>query len=167
MRRNAADTRLKPALRHRLLTALLAGCLAGGLAVTPPAEGGALGKALIGRLLARDLARDAATAARPLARGRLVQRFTSARQAAKETRLGLAPNKHLTPRAARGRPLGPQSAQRRYGLPRPPQVRETVRLPAGQPVRHNKALGGEPGRGELTSPRALPKGSVIRVVPLQ
>lgn len=168
MQRKAADTRMNADFRHRVLTALLASCLVGSLAVVaPPAQGAGVGKALIGRLLRRDLARDAATAARPLVQPRTVYRYTTRRQAAQEARVGLAPNTHMTANAPRGRPLSAESAQRRFGLPTRPEMRAKIRLPAGQPARHNKALGGEPGRGELTSPKPVPKSSIIGMVPLK
>ena len=47
------------------------------------------------------------------------------------------------------------------------RYRETINLPAGQPVRHNKALGGAPGRGELTAPRAVPSQAILKIVPLR
>ena len=138
-----------------------------GLAVAPPAHAGGFSKALMSRLFKRDLANHAATAAKPLTKPLTVQRYTSRAQAKREVKAGIATGTHMTPNAARGRPLSPESAQRRYGLSKPPEVRETVRLPAGQPVRHNKAQGGEPGRGELTSNQPVPKGAVTKVVPLQ
>ncbi len=160
--------------------------IAGVPAVLPQAEAGGFGKALIGRalqggtkraatqtakpamgnVLKRDAARDAATAAKPLPAPRTVHRYTTAEQAAREAKHGLSPGTHMTPNAVSGRPLTSQHAQGRYGLPTSPQVRETIELPKGYPVRHNKALGGEPGRGELTSPQHLPPGAIRGIVPL-
>ena len=154
-------------LREVLFYIMVSGVVAGLQAAPPPAHAGGFGKALMSRLLKRDLANHAATAAKPLVKPLTVQRYTSSAQANREIKAGLAAETHMTPHAARGRPLSPESAQRRYGLTKPPEVRETVRLPAGQPVRHNKAQGGEPGQGELTSTQPVPKGSVIKVVPLQ
>lgn len=154
-------------LRDVLCYIMVYGVVA-GLQVAPlPAHAGGFGKALISRLAKRDLDNHAATAANPLIKSLTVQRYTSRSQAGREVKAGIAAETHMTPNVARGRPLSPESAQKRYGLFKPPQVRETVRLPAGQPVRHNKAQGGEPGRGELTSTQPVPKGSVIKVVPLQ
>jgi hypothetical protein len=117
-------------------------------------------------LLRRDLARDHAIKARPLARPRTVFRYTSKARARTELRRGIAPGRHMTSYGGRGRPLGAVAAQRRYGLPRQPQVRETIHLPKGVPVRSAKAVGGGPGVGELTSSKRLPSGAITRVLPL-
>jgi hypothetical protein len=56
---------------------------------------------------------------------------------------------------------------RRYGLPRKPEVRERIRLPKGQRVRHNKVVGGERGAAELTSPKRVLSPAIKKVVPLR
>ncbi len=120
-----------------------------------------------GQLLRRDLARDRATRARPLDRERTVFRYTTRERVRIEARRGLSPGAHLTARATPGRPLGSLQAQRRYGLPARPEVRERVRVPKGHPVRPNRVLGGSRGVGELTSPKRLPPGAIAGVVPLR
>lgn len=114
-----------------------------------------------------DLLRDRATAAKPLARPRTVFRFTTRQQAWREAAMGIAPGRHMTATAKPGRPPAAATAQHRYGLPRRPEVRETIRLPTGQPVRHNRALGGSPGVGELTSSERVPPEAIRKVVPLK
>jgi hypothetical protein len=84
-----------------------------------------------------------------------------------ELRRGLQPNTHMTAQGGPGRPLSPNTAKRRYGLRQRPQVRETLRLPKGYPVRSAKAFGGQPGVGELTSPKSLPPTAIQKVVPLR
>lgn len=116
------------------------------------------------RVMLRDLARDSAIKARPLARSRTVFRYTSKAQARTELRRGILPGRHMTSRGGPGRPLSRISAQKRYGLRRPPQVRETIRLPKGVPVRSAKALGGRPGVGELTSSKRLLPSAISNVV---
>lgn len=118
-------------------------------------------------LLLRDTVRDARSQVLRLVRPRSVFRYTSARTAALEFRGGVAARRHFTSRISAGRPLSSLRAQRRFGLPRSPQARLTIRLPKGTPVRLNKALGGEPGWGEITSTRRLPPGAVRKVVPLR
>jgi len=119
------------------------------------------------RVLRHDLVRDRATLARPLARERSVFRYTTADKARRELRAGIAPGTHMTSRAVRGRPLVAGKAQSRYGLQSRPDVRETVRLPGRQPVRINRAVGGAPGVGEITSPKRVPARAIERVVPLK
>ena len=158
----------------KIVGLLMAGIMLGGSA----AEAGGLGKAVVrgsarsakrsfSTVLRRDVLRDRATRFRPLARPRTVFRYTTRSQARRELRKGILPNRHTTSRALRGRPLSPLRAQQRYGLPRPPQVRETLRLPRNLPVRHNRALGGARGVGEITSVRRLPAQAIKKVVPLK
>ncbi len=114
-------------------------------------------------LLRRDLVRDRAIVPRPLTRQRTVFRYTSRKQAAVEARRGIPPGRHLTSTGGPGRPLSRVTAQKRYGLPRRPQVRETIRLPKGYPVRTAKVVGGRPGVGELTSPKRLSPTAITNV----
>lgn len=118
------------------------------------------------RILQRDIARDAATRAIPSATEKRVWRYTSRARAGQEASRGIAAGKHMTSGVHPGRPPSPQTAQRRYGLPKPPEVRETVVIKKGTPIRRNKALGGEPGMGEVTSPKKLPASSVESITPL-
>lgn len=107
------------------------------------------------QMMRRDLVRDSAIKARPLARPRTVFRYTTKQRASVELRRGIPPGRHMTANGGPGRPLSRVAAQKRYGLPQRPGVRETIRLPKGQPVRTAKALGGRPGVGELTSSKRL------------
>lgn len=119
------------------------------------------------RTLMRDRVRDLRTPAIPLTRPRTVFRYTTRGQATRELKKGIQPNRHMTTTGAPGRPLGPSAAKSRYGLAKKPTVRESVQLPKGFPVRHNRALQGKPGVGELTSPKRIPPGAVRKIVPLK
>jgi hypothetical protein len=119
------------------------------------------------QLLRRDLVRDRATRIRPLPQDRTVFRYTTKERAREEIRRGIPPGSHMASRGGPGRPLSQQHAQRRYGLPDKPEVRETIRLPKGHPVRLNRAYGGEQGAGEITSPLRVPREAVQNVTPLR
>jgi hypothetical protein len=106
------------------------------------------------------------TPVRPLPAPRTVFRYTSPSQAQKELRTGIAPGRHMTTTAPAGRPPSPATAARQYGLRNAPGVRETVVLPKGFPVRHDKVPGGRPGVGEITSPKKVPPSAIKRVTPL-
>ena len=138
---------------------------------SPAAEAGGLAKAFarsaMSKVLKQDLARDAVTATKPLVRSRQVWRYTTREQAARETRYGLASGSHMTTRTTRGRAPSAETAQVRYGLPNQPQVRTTWRLPPGTPVRSNKALGGAPGVGEMTSSKRVSHKNLVRTIPLE
>jgi len=123
-------------------------------------------RSLTRAVLARDLKRDAATASRRLTTPRRVFRFTSTERARAESRSGLAAGAHMTSRARPGRPPSGLTAQRRYGLPSRPRVRETIELTRGTPVRANRALAGRPGVGELTISRRIRPSSIQRTVRL-
>lgn len=154
------------------------------LAVCLPilAEGGSLGRAAArgaarsaarafrgspAQTLRRDLLRDRATRVRPLPKDRTVFRYTSKEGAQQEIQRGIPPGSHMTGRGGSGRPLSSTEARRRYGLPQKPEVRETVRLPKGQPTRSNRAIGGAPGVGESTSSKRVPPEAIKNVVPLR
>lgn len=156
-----------------LRKSLLIGLLLLAIAIPPAAEASLLGKAVahgvatrLAKVLRGDWLRDRVTRVRPLPKGRTVFRYTTRAQARQELRQGILPGRHLTARGTPGRPLSGVLAQRRYGLPQPPAVRETLRLPKGQFVRPNKVLGGAPGVGEITSPRRIPPTAITRVIPL-
>jgi len=132
-----------------------------------PAGAAPAGKQLLRDLLRRDLLRDRALPVRKLKEPRTVHRYTTRDRALRETQKGLPAGTHATARARRGRPPSAKTAQRTYGLPKPPEVRETIRLPEGTPVRQGKALGGRPGVGEIVlaqpvPPEAIRKVTVIR-----
>lgn len=97
---------------------------------------------------------------------RQVFRFTTRARALRETKLGVGPGRHMSANAGPGRPLSAQSAKRRFGLPQKPEVRETIRIPRGQPIRLSPVAGGLPGVREITSPKRLPPAAVIKLVPV-
>jgi hypothetical protein len=107
--------------------------------------------------LRRDLSRDHITPTRILPRDRFVNRYTVLPRTRVEVRRGLAAGSHFTSRVQQGRPISAEVAQKRFGLPNLPQAREKVLLKRGTSVRFNKALGGEPGVGEITIVKPLPK----------
>lgn len=161
---------------------LLAGLLVMAIALPSAAEAGGLAKAVFrgatksasktlrgstARTLRKDFLRDRATRVRPLFQNRRVFRYTTKAQARQELRNGIRPRSHMTARTTAGRPLSPVQAQRRYGLPRRPEVRETIRLPKGQPIRPNKVVGGAVGVGELTSSKRVSPGTIEKVMPLR
>lgn len=124
-------------------------------------------KVAMRRVLATDLKRDSATKAVPLPIERRVFRYTTAAQAKREAKKGIRAGMHMTARAHPGRPPLAAVARRQYGLPSSPQVRMTIKLNKGFPARHNKALAGAQGRGELTSPEGVPPINISRVVRLR
>lgn len=137
----------------------------------PEAEAGHASRRIMSRawrrLFARDTARDAATTARPLSKPKNVWRYTTKADASKAAKQGLPAGKHMTSGVTSGRAPRADTARNRYGLQQNPEVRMTIQLPAGQPVRSNKVLGGARGVGEVTSSRAIPPGAIKRVAPLR
>ena len=117
--------------------------------------------------LRRDLLRDRKTPVRVLRHDRHVFRYATKAQARREIRSGLWPGTHMTSRATAGRPLSSSTAQRRFGIPKRPQVRETIHLQKGVPVRSNRVVAGKPGIGETTSPKRIPGQSIEKVVSLK
>jgi len=159
-------------MTNRLVARTLVAALTGLIALHPgpvdaASAGKAFGKAATARLWKIDRQNHAKTPAKPLAKPRTVHRYTSAANAKREARHGLAPNTHMTARAPRGRPPAAATAQHRYGLPRTPQVRETIRIEEGFPVRHNRAVGGARSYGELTSPKPLPPSAILKITPVR
>ncbi|MCU1264379.1 MAG: hypothetical protein JWM21_697 [Acidobacteria bacterium] len=121
----------------------------------------------ITRTLDRDLARDRATTARRLSREATAFRYTSKAQARRELKSGIPAGSHFTSKAGPGRPLGASSARARYGLPRTPEVRETVRLQKGSMIKRNRAIGGARGVGEITSSGKTNRMAIRKVLPLK
>jgi len=124
-------------------------------------------EAKITRTLDRDLARDRATTARRLSREATAFRYTSKAEARRELRSGIRAGSHFTSKAGPGRPLGASSARARYGLPRIPEVRETVRLQKGAMIKRNRAIGGARGVGEITSTGKTNRTAIRKVLPLK
>lgn len=114
----------------------------------------------------RDAVRDAATPAKASQRARRVQRYTSAAEADRELRDGIPAGSHMTSNVAHGRGINGQTASERYGLTQVPQRVLTVEIPAGSTLRANKAIGGQAGRGELTSTSRIPASAVTAVRPV-
>lgn len=128
----------------------------------------AVAKTVAAKLLARDAARDAASVgkAKAVTKTATVWRYTTVTQARRELQSGIRPGSHFTPGVTRGRLPKPVTAQRQYGLPRPPDVRMAIRLDKGRVVLRNKALGGEPGRGEVVPMRLVPPDAIQKVMKL-
>lgn len=141
-----------------------------GVLVPTEADAGSSAKRLAerawSRVFARDAARDATLPVRPLREPRRVWRYSDRAGASRAAETGLPAGSHMTSRTTPGRLPSPARAQERYGLARPPEVRMTIDLPRGHPVRQGKAIGGSPGVGEITSPARIPPGSIVKVDPL-
>ncbi|MDD2900083.1 MAG: hypothetical protein PHI31_15375 [Desulfuromonadaceae bacterium] len=156
-------------MRLYLAGKILGAILIASLFVSPDAsEASVVGRAaarsakrkIASSILRKDHVRDMGTQARPVTKDIKVYRYAHNKNDLKN---GIAPNKHMTPNTHPGRLPRPETAQRQYGLPNKPKYRETVVIKEGQPVRHNKALAGERGRGELTSPKQIPKEQVVDI----
>ncbi len=119
------------------------------------------------RVFRRDLLRDRGSRVRRLAEPRRVFRYTTKPRAQEELQSGIAPGRHMASRANPGRPPSATTAQEKYGLLKKPEVRETVKLPAGQPVQLNRVIGGEAGYGEITSSKRVPPGAIEKTLPLR
>jgi hypothetical protein len=115
----------------------------------------------------KDQSRDARSQAKPLPKARTVYRYTTKKRAEQESAKGIPTGAHMTSRGVAGRPPSAGRAQSQYGLRRKPEVRETVRVPQGQPSRLNRVYGGKAGTGELTSTQRVPSKSVQKIVPLK
>ena len=115
----------------------------------------------------KDLWNHRHTPLRPLPAPRTVHRYTTPSMARQELRSGVAPGRHMTATAPGGKPPSPATATSRYGLQKPPSVRETIELPKGFPVRHNKVPGGRPGVGEITSQTRVPPQAIKKLTPLR
>ena len=149
--------------------------LIGGSCYTSPSTAGGTARALtnaathrieaslVRQELTSEALRDLKTPVTRLPKSRIVWRYTKKQYAQEEQRAGIASNRHLTAQRTGSKPLSAYSAQRRYGLHLLPEVRETVLLPRGHPVRINKAWRGQPGVGEITSPQPLPRTAIIAV----
>jgi hypothetical protein len=115
---------------------------------------------------ARDAIRDAATPAKSAPTVRRVQRYTSTAQAEREAREGISAGSHMTPNVARGRGISSDTAQARYGLAEKPEQVMTIEIPAGTPLRSNKALGGAAGRGEVIATTPIPATAIKSTRPV-
>ena len=124
------------------------------------------GAAPAGKGLLRDLLRDRTLPVRRLKAPRTVHRYTTWERALRELQKGLPAGIHTTARARPGRPPSPETAQRRYGLPAKPEVRETIQLPEGTLIRQGKALGGRPGVAEVVTARPVPPDAIRKITPL-
>ena len=103
----------------------------------------------------RDAERDSKLKAKPLERTRSVNRWVTPKQASHEKKSGIAPDRHFTSSSHSGRPESAANAKSRYGLGANRTVRETVVLPKGSMMKKGKAIGGEPGRGEIVSAQKI------------
>jgi len=99
---------------------------------------------------------------------RTVFRFTTKEQARAAQKRGLPLETHMTARGGAGRPLRPDTARSRYGIPETPDARLTVHLKKGQPVRSSRIAGAKDQRfKEITSPERVPRSSIVDVTPLK
>ena len=116
--------------------------------------------------LKSEAARDASTSVRRLDAPATVYRYASGIHAAGEARNGIAPGRHMTGVGENSKMLNADRASRRYGIARP-EVRETIVLPRGFPVRQSRVWSGARNATELTSPRRVPPGAIrkIKAVP--
>lgn len=114
-------------------------------------------------ILRRDALRDAKSKAIPLEKQHNVYRYTSKEQAIYEKNHGIAAGSHMTSGVIKGRPINAETAQKRYGLRKKPEVRMEVRVPEGQPIRKNKVISGAPGYGEWTSTRKIAKNQITAI----
>lgn len=73
----------------------------------------------------------------------------------------------MTAQASKGRPVSADTAQKRFGIKHRPQMRITARINKGHPVKKNKVIGGEPGYGEITSPKRISPSQILRIDPLK
>lgn len=145
------------------LSMLLACLVSVPLSVEAKGLGGVVGKAAIGRLLTREAARDAATPAVAAAHGHQLMRYTTRVQARADAKAGLESGRHLTGATEGKVPLSAQAAQKHYGIPVAPQVREVWSVPKGWPERLNKVWRGDRDAMEITSPKPLPPSRLVRV----
>lgn len=117
-------------------------------------------------IYARDRKIHTMTPAKPSPRDRIVERYTTMKQAQHERKYGLAKNVHMTSGVHHGHPYSAEGARKRFGIAGPVDARETIRIPKGYPTRNNKAQGGGRGIGETSSSKALPKEAVLDVKPI-
>jgi len=114
----------------------------------------------------RDLLRDAKSPVKILDKDRLVHRYTTKEQAAREAKRGIGAGSHTTSTTDLGRPSATSAAQK-YGLAGKPEVRTTWRIPQGTHVKINKTIGGKPGMGEINLPNGLAPESRIKSIDLR
>lgn len=117
-------------------------------------------------IYARDRKIHRVTPVKPSPRDRIVERYTTMKQAQHERKHGLAKNTHMTSGVHHGRPYSAEVARKRFGIAGPVDAKETIRIPKGHPTRNNKAAGGSRGVGETSSPKGLPKEAVLDVKPV-
>jgi hypothetical protein len=117
-------------------------------------------------IYARDRKIDRMTPAKPSSRDRVVERYTTMKQAQHERQHGIGKNVHMTSDVHRGRPYSAEGARKRFGIAGQVEAKETIRIPKGHPTRSNMVQGGARGVRETTSPKALPKKAVLAVKPV-
>lgn len=117
-------------------------------------------------IYARDRKIHTMTPAKPSPRDRIVERYTTMKQAQHERKYGLAKNVHMTSGVHRGHPYSAEGAKSRFGIAGAVEAKETIRIPKTHPTRNNKVQGGFRGVGETSSPRGLPKEAVLGVKPI-
>lgn len=116
------------------------------------------------KVLLKDQERDKATKAKPLPKSQNVHRYVRFK---KDLSRDIKPGEHTTSDAKRGHPPSREKAQKMYGTPKKPKYRGTIQVEKGQPVKKNKVIGGERGRGEMTSTKPIPQKNVKKIIKLQ
>ena len=117
------------------------------------------------RLRAFDALRDRKSHLSILRGQRSVDRYTSARTAGSERKLGIPANRHMTSSSS-SKPLTAGNAKIRLGLERRPDVVERIEIPKGTSLHFNKVVGGKAGYGEITAASRLPKSSIKKILKL-
>ncbi len=150
---------------------LLIAVLAVGLSVTYECAAGVASSAIkstvMRKVLREDMANHAGAPVVVLRKSHVANRYTTKAQAQKEVKEGIKPETHMTTGDEPGRQLSARRAQRIYGLGTTPEVVETIRIPKRQPVRITNVAGGGKDALEITSPRHIPRGAIIKVEPLE
>lgn len=112
-------------------------------------------------------ARDIHGPVTKLSADRTVFRYTTRAKARSEITRGIPQRRHFTSAATAGRPLSPINAQKQYGLPQRPAVRETIRVPQGTAVQFGRVKNGKPGLGEIFTRDRVSKSHIVGRVRLK
>ena len=121
-------------------------------------------KKAVSSILHRDKVRDMATTPKPLEKDTKVRRFVRNK---KDLQKDIPANSHTTAPIRPGRFPSAERAQKQYGLPEKPRYVGVIDLEKKRLERRNKVVGGEPGRGEMTSPQKVNKNQVEKIVKLR
>jgi hypothetical protein len=125
-----------------------------------------LADSVMRRIFFRDAARDALLPMTRIAKPRRVWRYTDKEGAKKALTKGLPKGVHTSVGISRGRALTSENARKRFGLAKRPDVRMTIELPGGHPVRRGKVIGGAPGVGEFTLGKPISPSAIKGMSPV-